>query len=268
MAQGSAERGVPGPKSTPRRAGRTRVRVRDDRRPPRRTGWRRRAVAARLPMFTEVLVALVAVALVQALRRQAVRRARRSRWSRPCASATASSSTGSTALGRARRHRRLRPRRDLAGALACRPAGNPSSRAVRCVRRPHRHRAEQHGLHGQAGHRAARRPGRVLRREGQGHRRRRAARRALRLRGPAVRRRARSTADLARARRAASPRSRVPADNLLVLGDHRSQSADSVIGCRGATDGQECVRLVPVGRVVGPVVLPVLAARRRRRYPG
>ncbi len=61
---------------------------------------------------------------------------------------------------------------------------------------------------------------------------------------------------------ASSPRSTrcfpeitVPAANLLVLGDHRSQSADSVIGCRGAADGPECVRLVPTERVVGPVVL-------------
>ena len=46
----------------------------------------------------------------------------------------------------------------------------------------------------------------------------------------------------------------VPSDNLVVLGDHRSQSADSVIGCRGATEGQECVRLVPEERVIGPVV--------------
>ena len=59
-----------------------------------------------------------------------------------------------------------------------------------------------------------------------------------------------------------SPRSRrcfpeitVPGDDLLVLGDHRSQSADSVISCRGATDGPECARFVPVERVVGPVVL-------------
>lgn len=51
------------------------------------------------------------------------------------------------------------------------------------------------------------------------------------------------------------PEITVPADSLLVLGDHRSQSADSVIGCRGASDGPECVRLVPVERVVGPVVL-------------
>jgi signal peptidase I len=51
------------------------------------------------------------------------------------------------------------------------------------------------------------------------------------------------------------PEITVPDDNLLVLGDHRSQSADSVIGCRGAADGPECVRLVPMERVVGPVVL-------------
>jgi signal peptidase I len=51
------------------------------------------------------------------------------------------------------------------------------------------------------------------------------------------------------------PEITVPQDNYLVMGDHRSQSADSVIGCRGATEGPECARLVPSGRVVGPVVL-------------
>lgn len=51
------------------------------------------------------------------------------------------------------------------------------------------------------------------------------------------------------------PEITVPRENLLVLGDHRSQSADSVIGCRGATEGQECARFVPFDRVVGPVVL-------------
>lgn len=51
------------------------------------------------------------------------------------------------------------------------------------------------------------------------------------------------------------PEITVPADDLLVLGDHRSQSADSVIGCRGATEGGECARFVPLTRVVGPVVL-------------
>ena len=51
------------------------------------------------------------------------------------------------------------------------------------------------------------------------------------------------------------PEITVPRENLLVLGDHRSESADSVIGCRGATDGPECARFVPKERVVGPVVL-------------
>jgi signal peptidase I len=51
------------------------------------------------------------------------------------------------------------------------------------------------------------------------------------------------------------PEITVPGDNLLVLGDHRSESADSVIGCRGATEGPECARFVPENRVVGPVVL-------------
>lgn len=51
------------------------------------------------------------------------------------------------------------------------------------------------------------------------------------------------------------PEITVPTDNLLVLGDHRSESADSVIGCRGASEGPECARFVPENRVVGPVVL-------------
>ncbi|HMM97347.1 signal peptidase I [Phycicoccus sp.] len=52
------------------------------------------------------------------------------------------------------------------------------------------------------------------------------------------------------------PEITVPKENLLVLGDHRSQSADSVLGCRGSTEGGgECARFVPMDRVVGPVVL-------------
>lgn len=51
------------------------------------------------------------------------------------------------------------------------------------------------------------------------------------------------------------PKITVPSRRYLVMGDHRSQSADSVIGCRGATEGPECVNLVPEGRVIGPVVL-------------
>ncbi len=50
------------------------------------------------------------------------------------------------------------------------------------------------------------------------------------------------------------PEITVPAENYLVMGDHRSQSADSVIGCRGSTEGPECVQLVPEDRVIGPVV--------------
>lgn len=47
----------------------------------------------------------------------------------------------------------------------------------------------------------------------------------------------------------------VPEGNLLVMGDHRSQSADSVISCRGSTKTDTgCARFVPEERVVGPVV--------------
>lgn len=49
----------------------------------------------------------------------------------------------------------------------------------------------------------------------------------------------------------------VPAERLLVLGDHRSQSADSVVNCRGGVDADGCARFVPVGRVVGPVVFRI-----------
>jgi signal peptidase I len=49
------------------------------------------------------------------------------------------------------------------------------------------------------------------------------------------------------------PAIRVQRDTLLVMGDHRSQSGDSVVGCRGAVEGPECARLVPRDRVVGPV---------------
>lgn len=49
----------------------------------------------------------------------------------------------------------------------------------------------------------------------------------------------------------------VPEERLLVLGDHRSQSADSVVNCRGGVDADGCARFVPVGRVVGPVVFRI-----------
>lgn len=53
------------------------------------------------------------------------------------------------------------------------------------------------------------------------------------------------------------PEIRVPSDRLLVLGDHRSQSADSVVNCRGGTDAEGCARFVPTNRVVGPVVFRI-----------
>ena len=53
------------------------------------------------------------------------------------------------------------------------------------------------------------------------------------------------------------PEIRVPSDRLLVLGDHRSQSADSVGNCRGGTDAEGCARFVPMNRVVGPVVFRI-----------
>ncbi len=66
-----------------------------------------------------------------------------------------------------------------------------------------------------------------------------------------------------------SPRSRrcfpeltVPSDAILVLGDHRSQSADSVLTCRGAVTAPGCARFVPLDRVVGPVVYRFWPLRR------
>lgn len=46
----------------------------------------------------------------------------------------------------------------------------------------------------------------------------------------------------------------VPEGMYLVLGDHRSESADSVISCRGATIDPGCARYVPADRIVGTVV--------------
>ncbi len=46
----------------------------------------------------------------------------------------------------------------------------------------------------------------------------------------------------------------VPGDSYLVMGDHRSQSADSVIACRGASQIAGCARFVASARIVGPVI--------------
>ena len=46
----------------------------------------------------------------------------------------------------------------------------------------------------------------------------------------------------------------VPAHSYLVLGDHRSQSADSVIACRSSTSASGCAKFVDEDRIVGPVV--------------
>lgn len=64
------------------------------------------------------------------------------------------------------------------------------------------------------------------------------------------------------------PAVRVPRDSLLVMGDHRSQSADSVVGCRGSVEGPECARLVPRGRVAGPVVARIWPLTRLGGIPG
>ena len=49
----------------------------------------------------------------------------------------------------------------------------------------------------------------------------------------------------------------VPVDNYLVLGDHRSASADSVIGCRGSPVS-DCARFVERDAIVGRAVAVVL----------
>lgn len=63
------------------------------------------------------------------------------------------------------------------------------------------------------------------------------------------------------------PEIRVPTDRLLVLGDHRSQSADSVVNCRGGAEAEGCARFVPVSRVVGPVVFRIWPVGTFGRIP-
>lgn len=46
----------------------------------------------------------------------------------------------------------------------------------------------------------------------------------------------------------------IPEDSYLVMGDHRSQSADSVVACRGSARESSCAKFVHRDRIVGPVV--------------
>ena len=53
----------------------------------------------------------------------------------------------------------------------------------------------------------------------------------------------------------------VPAGGLLVMGDHRSNSADSVAGCRGEGAPASCARYVETGQVTGKVIARVWPPR-------
>ena len=53
-------------------------------------------------------------------------------------------------------------------------------------------------------------------------------------------------------------RIRVPEGELLMVGDHRSNSADSLLRCRGGGSGDGCAQFVKAGQVVGKVRFSLL----------
>jgi signal peptidase I len=59
----------------------------------------------------------------------------------------------------------------------------------------------------------------------------------------------------------------VPADEYLVLGDNRANSADSVIACRGdAAPAADCARFVPRTDIIGKVVTIIWPVNRLRLF--
>ena len=107
--------------------------------------------------------------------------------------------------------------------------------------------AQREGLH-QAGHRAARRHGALLRRAGSGHRQRKTARRAVRHRQLTA---GRGSDAQPAAGRAGSARSSWRPGNMLVMGDHRLVSQDS-----------RCQGQVPIENIIGKAFVIVWPSGR------